>query len=150
MNELKQMDDKEKKEFLAMDLIERLIRLEQRVSASFGEFIPYPQTEYYKNLPEKQKKEFVKYLIKNKRKKYLICSILTVFICGFLLLYHSITGGIIGTNGTGSMFGLGLLIFLLVLGIAFFIKKSQFKKRRKKIDNYFKVIDNLYVTRVKK
>ena len=54
--EFTEMSKTEKKSFLASDLIERMIRIEQKVRGSMGEgIIPYQQTEYFKELTPNEK-----------------------------------------------------------------------------------------------
>lgn len=64
----KTMSAKEKKKFLAQDLAERIMRVEQRVSECFDGKIPYNETEYYKTMSASERKNFQN-LLKKKRKK---------------------------------------------------------------------------------
>ena len=45
--DLTKMSQKEKKHFLSMDLIERMIRVEQRVGATFNKEIPYKSSNCF-------------------------------------------------------------------------------------------------------
>ncbi len=152
MKKLNEMTKKEKKEFLSMDLIERLIRLEQRVSASFGQFIPYSQTEYFKNLSEREKREFVKYLKKNKRKKYLLGSFFFFLVAGAIFLHGSFTAKVVEENLKiqNTLFTNILLILFLIfifITVMFFLSG---KRRKKRLKSHFDIIDKLYLKKVNK
>lgn len=144
--EFSDMSKSEKKEFLSNDLIERLIRVEQTVSASFNEDVPYNKTKYYQSLTEHEKEEFKRYL-KNKKKKKFSLFILFLFpLLAILFLRLNFTGNVIQNNlGEGSI---GILQLISVLFILLFIviflffrlssisKEKRFKKHYKIIDDY--------------
>lgn len=146
MKALAEMSDKEKKNFFSMDLAERMIRVEQNVSASFNRYVPYSQTEYYKSMNDKQKEDFKKYLKNKKRKKFL--SILSLFLplvlAGFLSF--SITGNAIseqiGQNNS-NMLVISLVAIFLILFFYFFYSSVLRKKLDRKLNNYVKVINNV-------
>lgn len=139
------MTKNQKENFLSNDLSERIIRVEQRVSTRFNQFIPYNQTEYYKNMSKEQKIQFEKYLRDKDRKKILILATLLIplLILGFL--NFSFTGEAVkeGLDDSGIkinlVFGFIFLLFAIVLIIAFFMKL----KRKKKFNKYLRVIDKL-------
>lgn len=146
IKELKEMNKKEKKEFLSMDLIERLIRLEQRVSASFGEFVPYSETKYFTSLSDKEKKMFKNYLKKNKRRKHVLGFFLFAFIVGAIFLPKNFTSRAISENifisssFFGNLFLGGLLIFIFItLGI-FLINRE----RKRKFNACFSIAEDIY------
>ena len=56
--QFKKLDAKEKNEFLSNDMSERIMRVEQKVSANFGRLLHYNNTEYYKSLTPVQKESF--------------------------------------------------------------------------------------------
>ena len=63
------MKKPEIKIFLANDLVERMIRIEQRLRDSLGEKqVPFYQTEYYKGLDGHQKEKFKEYLKKKEKR----------------------------------------------------------------------------------
>jgi len=153
MKQLTKMSKEEKKIFLSMDLIERLIRLEQRVSASFGKFIPDYKTKYFKKLPKEEKKEFARYLKKNKRKKYLLgCSLL--FLVGGAIFFRGIliTSRIIESSSKieNNFFTYLILACLLVFVLIVVLSLLSYRKREKRIKGHFDVIDNLYMRKLKK
>jgi len=111
-------DKKEKREFLRMDWVERMIRVEQSVNASFNKKVPYNKTRYYQSLTDSEKKEFEKYLKKNKRKKYLGLFLGMAFV-GLVLLNGAYTGGIVSNFNYKSPENIALTfgLFLILLGL---------------------------------
>ena len=55
------MTKKEKKDFLQGDIIDRMIRIERRVSASTGKKLPIRSTTFYQNLTEEERKLYNKH-----------------------------------------------------------------------------------------
>jgi len=146
MKALTEMSDKEKKNFFSMDLAERMIRVEQNVSASFNRYVPYYQTEYYKSMNERQKEDFKKYLKHKKRKKFL--SVLSIFLplilAGFLSF--SITGNVIAEEigqENSSMLVISLIIVFFILFFYFFYSSILRKKLDRKMNNYVKTLNNI-------
>jgi hypothetical protein len=60
-----------KKKFFSMDIAERLIRVEQVVSASFNRPLAYNQTECYKGMTNNEKIEFEEF-IRNRKKLFFL------------------------------------------------------------------------------
>jgi len=152
MTRFEDMTKKEKEEFLSMDLIERMIRLEQRVSASFGEFIPYPKTHYFQNLSQNEKSKFTKYLKKYKRRKYILGFLLSLFVVTVFLFKGNITGNFISNTlfsfNTiyGKIFSISLLLIVL-LSIFILLFKN---KKEKKFKSHSNVMYNLYLRKIRK
>lgn len=146
MKPLHEMNKKEKKEFLSMDLIERLIRLEQRVSASFGEFIKYTDTEYFKHLPEKKQKEFVKYLKDNKRRKFVIGFLFFSFVLIIVLFRSALTARVIEDNFNLPInaIDIGILVFSFIFILTITISMISRKKRENRINPYFDIVHKAY------
>lgn len=71
------MSKEEKDDFLSNDLIERMVRIEQRISAHFNKPIEYRDTEYYKSLKKSQRDRFEEYLKKKKNKEACIIAIIS-------------------------------------------------------------------------
>lgn len=132
--EFNQMDGRAKKEFLSSDLIERMIRVEQRVSASFGKPLHYRQTNYYKSLTSKEKIAFENHL-KHKTKKELF------FLFSFLFVLASFfttnfTGHVISQKSvTQELLPLIILIILILIGVVILIEKFHRKKSNRRIHN---------------
>ncbi len=136
--EFKDMSKKERKSFLSMDLIERMVRVEQKVAASFGKKLPYNKTDHYKKLTKKEKRKFDKYL-KNKGKKKKI--IIALFSLPVLFLILSLN-----FQMTGYVIGEGNLNFLQIAGIVliviFAILIYLFSKKKKRYERHFSIIDD--------
>jgi hypothetical protein len=139
------MSQKEKKEFLSMDLIERLIRIEQRVSAKFHKFVRYNETEYYKSLPEQKKKEFEKYLKRKKINKiFTILALLAPWIL-LTIFKFGISGRVVDndtfSNASLEWTSIGLFVFIL---FCLMIKAVSSAKRAEKINSHFKILENAF------
>jgi hypothetical protein len=150
MKKLNKMNEQEKKHFLSMDLIERLIRLEQRVSASFGNFIPYSKTKYFKNLSKKEKKNFVEYLKRHKRRKYIIGLIFISSLAGAIIFHRILTARVIEGTFNGALFANPFLVFFLIFIVIVTISFLFKKRKEKRFKEHFEIIDKLYLRRVRK
>lgn len=134
-----------------MDLVERMIRIEQRVSASFGKKITYNQTDYYKSLSEKERKAFESYLKRNKRKKFLLGFLLLTPLLLLACLRMQVTGNIIrGAIEDNTKFDIALLepllAFIVLAAIVIFLLTLAFKKRRNtKFEKNFEVLENVFL-----
>jgi len=139
--EFREMTKKERKDFLDMDFIERMTRVEQHISKTFGEQIPYNETEVYKNLSERDKKRFNEHVKKNKNGKKMLAFLVGIPMLLFFLSFNfQITGHVVGT-GRGfslTLFQLIVLIatltILTIFGIAFLFKNKKHKKFNKHIE----------------
>jgi hypothetical protein len=142
------MNKDEKQKFLTMDLAERLMRVEQNISLSFGKNIRYNQTNFYLSLTPKQKKEFEIYL-NGKIKKRLFFSIFLLIPLIFIAAINiTPTGNVIKNTLTESntfiLEGLALVLALLIIffGLFSFFSKRNFDKKFK---NHLKIIDKIVV-----
>ena len=140
-----EMTQKQKKNFLANDLSERIIRVEQRVSTKFGKFIPYNKTEYYKNMDKEEKKKFDEYL-KNKGKREIFISAVflgLILVLGFF--NFSSAGNAIREDFPDSTLKINLLfvsvfiVFIFGLVVSFLMRL----KRRIMYREHIRVIDNV-------
>ncbi|VVB80368.1 Uncharacterised protein [uncultured archaeon] len=145
LDELKSMNKRERKEFLSNDLIARMIRLEQRVSASFGEVIPYTKTKYYQNLTAEEKKNFEKYL-KTKLGSKFVFGILASFLAAGFFMSGSLTGNVVGANNSVSYGGM-VVAGLAVVGLIIFLIYHIHKRRQ---ENMFKSVLNLFDNSIKR
>ena len=136
----KKMTSAEKSKFLRNDLIERLIRVEQRVAASFGEQLRYDQTKYFKSLSEQEKKSFEKYL-KEKGKKHLWVVVILILIGG-LFFYQGITGRVVGSNEETTWIEISSILFIITLSYILSIYLILKNIKRKRLYNHFNVLDN--------
>ncbi len=145
--ELSDMSKKEKKEFLSMDLIERLIRVEQRVASSFNEHVPYNKTEYYKSLEEQEKKKFDKYLKRKTAKKSLVILFLLLVLVSPVFLKIGFSGFAVRENlqETFSLLENGLILFSLGFVCILFVLFVLNKAKKRKFEKYFDIIDRVAV-----
>ena len=146
MNSLKIMPKHEKAHFLSMDLIERMIRVEQRVSASFNCPVMIKETRYYTSLSPQTRKSFDAYLRAKKTKK--IC--FYGFFFGLLILISlfnlDLTGNAINTNVGFEIFTFSNIVLSIILAItviivvySFFLNKTienRFQEKVKIIDDF--------------
>lgn len=147
MKKLSEMSKQEKKIFLSRDMAERIIRVEQQVSASFNKHILYKDTNYYQSMTPAQRKNFDNYLKNKKLKKTLPLLFLILPLLLFLMLGSSITGdavkGAVGDNAYSSI-EFSLLVLFFVSAIIFtwiFIKNAALKK---KLDKNFSLIEDIF------
>ena len=140
-----EMTKKQKKNFLANDLSERIIRVEQRVSTKFGKLIPYNKTEYYKNMDKEEKKKFDEYL-KNKGKREIFISAIflgLILVLGFF--NFSSIGNAVREDLSDSALKINLLfasvfiVFIFGLIINFLMRL----KRKRMYRGHIRVIDNI-------
>ena len=140
-----EMTKKQKRNFLANDLSERIIRVEQRVSTKFGNLIPYNKTEYYKNMDKEEKKKFDEYL-KNKGKREIFISAIflgLILVLGFF--NFSSIGNAVREDLSDSALKINLLfasvfiVFIFGLIINFLMRL----KRKRMYRGHIRVIDNI-------
>jgi len=146
--DLTEMNDSEKEEFLSLDFIERMIRVEQRVAETFGEVIPYKKTSYFKNLPAKEKTLFDKFLDSKQKKKGILTLIFIGALSLFVLFQSSITGNVIESS-TGGAIKAGLLgntvaIFILLFSFGILMGILSNKRRLNRLEKHFKVLDEVF------
>lgn len=138
--------DSEKKEFLSNDLTERMIRVEQRVSAHFGKPVSYNQTEYYNSMTKKQKEEYENYLAKKKKKKYLFSGFFILPLFALFLFKFRITGGVISENiGSGNLTLVNILMISVVFFVVILILLSKRKESRydRMLEKHYSVLHNV-------
>lgn len=143
--DLQTMPKNEKKKFLSMDLAERMMRVEQTVSASFRKYVPYYQTEYYKSMSEQQRNDFKKYLRDKNKKKFVLFSLL-IFPLFLISLFHiSFTAKVISSNvgmETSLTIQVILVILVLILIYAFLAYFLMNKKHEKKFIHHLQVLEH--------
>jgi len=148
--ELEKLSPKGKKNFLSMDLIERMIRIEQTVSCSHGKDLIYDKTRVYKNLSSKNRKKFEDYLKKHKRRKFLFIFYIFFSLSLLFFLQMGITGNAIGnTIGSEVINGVSIIVlglFLLMTIVATIVLNKK-HKRMKRFDKNFKILENVYLNR---
>jgi len=132
MKELSEMSKKEKKDFFCNDFTERMIRVEQNVSASFNKPLAYDKTNLYKSLTPVQKKNFESYLKNKKWKKCLAPLLILVPAIAIALLNINFTGNVIRDNLDAGKISYLTMIFMGILAVFFCLEFFQmfFKKMR--------------------
>lgn len=142
------MTQNEKKNFLANDLIERMIRIEQRLGVSFGgKQVPYYQTQYFKELRPGEKIRFTKYLKgKEKNKRFGLFSFSVVALFS-LIVFFRVTGNVISKQNYFSWMDI-LLVFVVLAVVGFLFSHIHHKKTRKsRMDKHFLVLEKLITKR---
>lgn len=147
MQKFSELSKKERKNFLSNDLKERIIRIEQRISARFGKIVFYQETNYYKSLTDAEKRDFEKYLKNKKKKKYYA---IFIFLMPILLLFSlnlEFTGNAIrdnlGSTGFSALKTIFIIVFILIILIIFTGLRTK-KFRNKKFEGCFRIIENIY------
>jgi len=149
--EFKKLNRKDKNEFLSNEMAERIIRVEQKVSAKFGRLLHYNSTEYYKSLSSAQRQSYEKYL-KNKNKRKVVISLfflIPIFL--IFLLNYSLTGNVINENldnyGISNYVLEGFILLFFVMFIIYLVYK---RIRNRKIDGYFNIINTFLDKKISK
>ena len=145
-DKLMSMTKKQKKDFLSNDFIDRMIKVEQRVSSSFGEWIKYKDTKCYMNLTHLEKDKYEKFLHSKKNRWRVILILICISLVALVFLSPGFTGNTINDSigpRTSSFATSAVLIFVLVgllfVGISFIIRKRKELRFNKK----FSVIDDI-------
>lgn len=144
---------KERGEFLENDFIDRLIRIEQRVSTKFGKLVKYTDTYCYQNLTPENRERYEKYLKTKKKKKFVFASTFAVPLLGILAMSNGITGNVVregvGEAGFQTIYWI-LFSFLggLVLGAGLFFLYQY--RREKKFGPLFKPLEEIATKKTKK
>lgn len=151
LKDLKEMSLGEKKEFLSNDFIERMIRVEQKVSASFGRVVIYDKTDYYKSLTKPEKKDFEKYM-KGKGMKKVLLMLPVLLILGFVgLINIKFTGNVVNESATASGLEAIWVPIVVVLIWVFAVVVIMKKIKKSRFDKHFDIIDEIglrrYVTK---
>ena|SRR3989338_7361305 len=141
--EFNEITQKEKKMFLSMDLIERMIRVEQRVSAHFHKLIPYNKTEYYKSLTEKERKTFENYLKNKKMKSFLKVSVFFILAVLFLLQGIKLTGSVIQESSSFSLVDMGIFFLVAISLLALTALLLSNARRREKLNDHVAVLEKV-------
>ncbi len=139
------------KAYLANDLIERMIRVEQRVCAHFRNFITYDKTEFYKSLTHEEQKRFDSYMRHKKSNSAL--KIFAGVILPLILLFMikvDFTGNVIRENFTMSPgIELGFIALIVIVLASFVISIVSRNRRYERYDPHFKVVDDVLSGHVK-
>ncbi len=137
------------KKFLSNDFIKRMIRTEQAVSSTFGEHVPYNKTSSYKELSEKEKKDFEDYLKRKTSIKKVFTAFSFMIVISLIFVNVQFTGRAVeNITGLESKITNSFLIAAILISIGIFLavliaKKIEKKKFRKRLD----VLDDLIAKR---
>lgn len=141
--EFNEMTKKERKNFLDADFINRMIRVEQHISKTFGEEVNYNETDVYNDLKDKERKNYENWLKKQKKIKGKLLLLLgTPVLLFFLSLNFQMTGNVVGGGEGITLTLLQSIILILtvfvftIIGIIFLFKK----RKNKKLDGHLSVI----------
>ncbi|MEM4181870.1 MAG: hypothetical protein QXX68_01815 [Candidatus Pacearchaeota archaeon] len=135
---------RDKEEFLENDLIDRLIRIEQKTSAKFGKFLNYNETYCYKNLKPENKERYEKFLRTKKKKKFAFASIFLISLCGIFFISNNMTGRVISEKTGENNFYLIQIIFIcFIFGIFFLANFLIKRKRKKRINSLFSHLEKI-------
>ena len=134
------MTPREKKDFLQNDIVERMIRIEQKVLAAEGKKISPKESDFYKNLSIEAKKGFNKHLVKKKGKGVAKLLLLLAPLFVFGLTRFNVTGNVVRDATTVEPYwwgwvALGIFIILGIFMWATHIMRSRMNKRLKSHEN---------------
>lgn len=137
---------KDKEDFLENDLIDRLIRIEQKVSAKFGKFVNYNDTYCYKNLKPENREKYEKFLKNKKKKKFAFASLFLIPLLGIFFLSNNLTGRVISEKtGENNFYLMQIILIAVIVGLAvFFLANFLMKRKRKKrINSLFSHLEKI-------
>jgi hypothetical protein len=139
----------ELKKMLSMDLAERLIRVEQTVSASFNKDVSYDKTAYYLSMTPQQRKEFDEYLKNKKKKKVFLSSFIFACMFGLSIFSLGITGNVVNESNAKifsiAEISLAVILVLLVVYLVFSWISNMLKNKR--FDKHSEILNNLTLSK---
>ncbi len=130
---------------------EKLIRVEQQIAATFGKYISYDKTQFYKDMSPEDKKNFERYMENKQKKKVFSIVGLIAPLFLFSMLKLNVTGNAIkDTIGNGASNALGwACIAIFIVGLALFaFASAQNKELSSKADKHSKVFDKILEKKV--
>lgn len=141
----------EEKNPISLNTAEKMIRIEQNVSATFGKYLPYDKTDFYKKLSAEEKKNLQKYMENKKKKRFFGLFGLVFIALLFSLLKFNFTGNVvneaIGTE-TSNILGWVFIVIFVVGLIVFLFKHNQSKKFDAKALDHSKVMYDLFAKKI--
>jgi len=129
---------KSKQDFLENDLIDRLIHVEQKISAKDGKIVKYNQTTYFKSLSPEAKKKYQKHLANKNKLETVFMFLLTIPLMGVAIMNLTLTGNVIGESKNLGVLSTSLIfVLILCVGIVvgIYIKKHRSRLISKKTYN---------------
>ena len=149
MKQVHPLTNKEKKSFLSNDLIDRMIRVEQSIHYSFGRYVPYQNTDYFKSLSDSEKEGFHKFLSNRKKRRPFFLALLILPFLGLFFLSMR-TGNVVKESIGESSFSITLIVLtLVVIAILVIVISSYFyrKTRDERLVRHNAVIDKWIVNK---
>ena len=141
----------QKQEPVSLGTTEKMIRVEQNIAATFGKYLSFNETEFYKNMSQEEKKSFVKYLDSKKKKRWFsIFGLISPLILASMLKI-SITGNAIKEAIGESPANLinFILIALFVMGLILFLYNERENRNfDTKFNSHSKVFDKILEKKV--
>jgi hypothetical protein len=139
------MNDEQKRAYLSNDMINRMIRVEQKVSSSFGQTLNYDQTNYYKKLDNQQREDYNKYLIRKKRLRFVIPVLFATPVLYIILSNVQFTGNVVNNlvqkePSWVSFLMLSIMVIILFILIINFIMKRHAEQ---KVKDHLSVINDV-------
>lgn len=135
--------NKDKKHFLSMDLTERMIRVEQGLSAKFDTNLVYDKTEYFKSLTPGQKEQYKKYLKNKIKKKTFFSSMIIISLLVFGALKIRLTGNVVSDYmRVSSINALEILMIGIAIsaGVVYLISMIYNKVNNSRFQEHFDVL----------
>lgn len=138
--EIQTQEIEQRKKTMSMDFAERIMKIEQIISAHFNQPKKYQQTEFFKKMSADEKRDFENYL-KNKKKMHRVMPFLLILPIIFLLFLNtSITGNTVKENIDGRLsltIELILLSIVVIIFITFISLSISNRRLEKKIKKNF-------------
>ena len=122
--------EKNNNELLSQDLIDRIIRVEQKICRRHNKNIQYKDTYYFKSLSSKEKKDYEKFLHNRTRKALFFYSALMIFLMVFFSQVRLTGNAILGNPITIiNYFPAVLILVVIFIYLLYFILKRSREKR---------------------
>jgi len=136
---------------VSLDTAEKMIRIEQNISATFGKYLSYDETNFYKNMTMEQRKNFQKYLDNKKKKKWFMIAGLVSPLLLFSMLKVNFTGNVVretvGENYMGFINWILIILFVIGLGLFLFNRREN-RKFNAKFDSHSRIFDKILEKKV--
>ena len=129
-------------------LAEKMIRVEQRVSSSFGKYLTFDNTDYYKALTPKQRTLFENFQRKKQKKKIFSYSLVIIPLLLISMMNFGVTGNVVNENLSTTQLGAIEIILLVIalLALSLIVYVFIIKKVKEKIlERNYKIIGDTLV-----
>ncbi len=140
------MTKEEKKKFFSLDMADRMIRVEQKVSAHFHKNVSYKETEYYNGMCSSDKEAFDSFIKNKQRAKIAISVMILLPVAILIVLNTSVTASVIkdnlGLNYSGSL-EFFIWTFAMIFTILALYKSLGERIADSRYDSHLDVFDNI-------